>query len=194
MSRRLSIGQRVDYLRASVMGSAGHLTPDNPALWSDYDGVPAGKHQVPVSAASVVQIPEVYCSLHVISEAVAALPIDTYERKADGSREKVDHPLTDLLKYAPNPNQTALEFRGQMTWDLCLHRNAYAEIEMGPRGPVDTLWRLDPERLSIIIARNGRDYIYEHLELDGTKRKIDPDNVMHLRALPLQTNGLVGLC
>ncbi len=195
MSRpRISLARRIDHFRAGITGSAAHLSADNPEIWSDFDGVSSSRrHQIPVSAKSVVQIPEVFATLQVISAAAASLPLDVFERGADGTKQKaVNHPLGDLLKYQPNPMQTAFEFRGQLTWDLCLHRNAYAEIEMGPRGPVDTLWRLDPQKLDILVARNGRDYVYELLQEDGTKRKIDPENVMHLRALPLKANNLVG--
>ncbi|MEL6375059.1 MAG: phage portal protein, partial [Pseudomonadota bacterium] len=85
---------------------------------------------------------------------------------------------------------TAYEFRHQMTWDMALHRNAFAEIKEGPRGPIDQLTRLDPE-LVWIVRGNGT-FIYEVRDGNGMTRRLDRDQVFHLRAPPLTSDNILG--
>jgi HK97 family phage portal protein len=153
---------------------------------------PAGK--IVVNTRSVAQIPEVYDCLQVIAQTIAALPLMVYKRKPGGAKERADyHPIYDLLHTSPNPLATAYEFRHQMTWDLCLHRNAFAEIKEGPRGPIDTLTRIDPETMWVVKGRNSNsDYVFEIRNPDGSTRRLDKDQVFHLRAPPMETDNILG--
>lgn len=149
--------------------------------------------QVFVSAASVQQIPEVYACLTVLSQTIAALPLGTFKRKPDGSKEKADaHPIAALLKSRPNKLQTAFEFRAQMTWDLVLHRNAFAEIVEGARGPVDQLVRLDPETVWMVKLPGSTGYVWEVRDGAGARRRIDPEFMFQLRATPLTSDNILG--
>lgn len=161
-----------------------------------YDDSPARAGAIRVAGDTVVQIPEVYDCLQVISQAVAQLPLPIYRRTPDGGKKRApEHPLYDLLHHRPNELQTAYEFRAQMTWDLCLHRNAFAEIKEGRRGPIDSLTRLDPERVVVktqVRTDGGVDHVYEHMLDDGRWRRLLPEQVFHLRAPPLISSNLLG--
>lgn len=143
-----------------------------------------------VNSRTVTQIPEVFACLQVLAQTVAALPLAVYRRRPDGSKERfTQHPIFDLLHHRPSDDATAYEFRHQMTWDLALHRNAFAEIKDGRRGPIDQLIRLDPE--TVWIVADGASYVYE-VRTGTTRRRLDREQVFHLRAPPLVSNNVLG--
>lgn len=153
---------------------------------------PQGAAGFSVTPETVVQIPEVYDCLNVISETVAWLPLGIFERRPDGSKERADnHPVHDVLHHRANDRDTALEFRMQMQWDFTLHRNAFAEILPGPRGAVDQLIRLDPLQVSWVTLSDGLG-IFEFREPDGRTRRIERENMLHLKRAPFQSGGVFG--
>ena len=153
---------------------------------------PAGAAGFSVTPDTVVQIPEVYDCLNVISETVAWLPLCVFRRRPDGSKERAnDHPIDDVLHHRANDRDTALEFRMQMQWDFTLHHNAFAEILPGPRGAIDQLIRLDPLQVSWVTLGDGTG-IFEVREPDGRIRRIERDDMFHLKRAPLQEGGVFG--
>jgi HK97 family phage portal protein len=146
---------------------------------------------VVVDTRTVTSIPEVYDCLQVISQTIAALPLVTYRRESNGGKRRFDaHPIADLLHHRPNAFSTAYEFRAQMTWDLALHRNAFAEIRDGQRGVIDSLIRLDPAAMWVVKNDDGG-WVYEIR--DGARtRRLDREQVFHLRAPPLTSDNILG--
>jgi HK97 family phage portal protein len=159
---------------------------------SDYWYQPvSAQGAIQVNARTVTQIPEVYDCLQVLAQTIAALPLITYRKGKGGTKTRDDsHPVADLLHHRPSREHTAYEFRHQMTWDLALHRNAFAEIGEGRRGPIDSLVRLDPETVWVVKVQGG--HIYEIREPDGSRRRLDREQVFHLRAPPLVSDNLLG--
>ena len=172
-------------------GGAGQRNPANDYWWS-----PSNQPDLStaVNAQTVVQIPEVYACLNVISQTIGSLPLLVYRRHSDGSKERLnDFPIARVLGVQANEliASTAFEFRAQMTWDLALHRNAFAEIISGRNGPVSELVRIDPCNVEIVKGTERGDYVYE--VRDGArKRRLLREDVFHLRLSPLTSDGLMG--
>ncbi|XBQ15810.1 MAG: phage portal protein [Oceanicaulis sp.] len=126
------------------LSGASAVTAEGDLGWSgDVDDPIVTAAGYPVSARTVMRLALVVTCANKIAKSVGSLPLKIYERRADGTKaEAADHPLSDLLRYAPNAEQTALEFRTAMTWDLAFWRGAYAEIVPGDRGAVDQLRHL----------------------------------------------------
>lgn len=176
-----------------MLGSEPSLPPASARdPGSDYWYAPVSADgRIIVNAETVSQIPEVYDCLQVIAQTIAALPLITYRRQRDGGKTRDDqHPIADLLHHRPSAHHTAYEFRHQMTWDLALHRNAFAEIKEGRRGPIDSLERIDP--LMVWVLKGSDGHVYELRGEDGTRRRLLPEQVFHLRAPPLVSNNLLG--
>ncbi len=127
--------------RLGVMLAGNAVTETSDIGWSgDVEAPFIGAAGYPVTARTVMKLALVVTCCNKIAKSVAALPLKVYERQEDGTRvEAPNHPLTELLHDQPNADQTALEFRFAMTWDLAFHRAAYAEIIPGERGAVDQL-------------------------------------------------------
>lgn len=146
---------------------------------------------VNVDADSALRLSAVYSCVKVLAEGVAVLPLPIYRRRADGGKERAtNHPLYDLLHDRPNRYQTSFEWREMGVGHLALRGNAYSEMLAGPRGFVDELMPLHPDRVKVYLMENG-DLRYGYMERDGGERSIRGDRMLHLRGL--SSNGLTGM-
>jgi HK97 family phage portal protein len=130
----------------------------------------------------------VWACVKVISEDLASLPLFVYKR-GDNSKEKApDHPLYWLLHDQPNPEMTAMQFREALQAHLLLFGNAYAQILLDLRGRPQSIWPLDPKRMT--VTRPGKEIVYEYRLPDGTKELFPRDEIFHIAGLGY--NGLIG--
>lgn len=103
-------------------------------------------------------IPAVYACIRVLSEAIASLPLITYERFTNGDKDRArDFSLFRLLHDAPNPLMTSFELRELLVGHLCLRGNAYCYIERD-QGEIVALWPLHPDKVTIEVS--GRELVY----------------------------------
>lgn len=147
---------------------------------------------VPVTVTRALTLPVVFDCCQVLSQSIGALPWGIFERGADGAKRRRDqHPLNEVLA-DPNPETTSQELFGQMVFDLASHGDAFIELQGGERGPISTLWRLDPELVTVerVSDRSRR---YRVREADGRERLLVEGEVWHLRSLPLCGDGLRGM-
>jgi HK97 family phage portal protein len=178
---------------ASLFAPAVRATTPPPAH-DDYWYNPVGLASAAgprVGPDSAMRISAVWACVRVLSETIASLPLLVYRRRADGGRERASgHPLYDLLHSQPNRWQTAFEFFEMLTACVLLRGNAYAEIVPGPRGPVDQLIPLHPDRVTVEALRGGGQR-YRVTRDDGTTNTLLDSEVLHLRGL--SSDGITGL-
>lgn len=146
---------------------------------------------VRVTPETAMQCSAFLACVRVISETVASLPLFVYERLTNGGKEKASSlPLFRLLHTQPNPWQTAMEWREQMTALYLMYGNSYSEIRPGALGRVSELWPLHPSRMHVELLENGSlRYLYH--EPDGRQTVYQQDQIFHLRWL--STDGVLGL-
>jgi HK97 family phage portal protein len=165
-------------LRADVGGT--------PAPWDDYWYNPLGSASASgmrITEASAKRVATVLACVGVIGRNVGTMPCRIYTEAPDGSKKLVNHhPLYDVLYSRPNDQQTAFEFKQMMQGHLELRGNAYAEIKPGPRGAVDQLLPMMPDRVHVErLKPSGRlRYVYND-PLTGTTRNLAQEEVFHLR-------------
>jgi len=145
---------------------------------------------VSVDAQSSLHSTTVYACVRVLSESVSSLPLFLYKKDGDRTRQAIEHPLYQILNFRPNRLQTSYEFRQLMMAWLCLHGNAYAEVVRNTAGDVTALWPLRPDRmiLRFVPERGELDYVFA--QPGGPTYHLDPDSVLHVKAL--STDGLIG--
>ncbi|MEN1957221.1 phage portal protein [Luteimonas changyuni] len=137
----------------------------------------AGSH---VDTRSAESISTVFACVQALSESTACLPLHTYRRNEDGSRERAnDHWLSRVLD-RPNDYQSGMEFRESMTAAVLLHGNAYARKESNGAGEVTALHPMNPARVTIVRLGSGR-YRYDCTDDDGRVQHLLSDEVLHLR-------------
>jgi len=132
-------------------------------------------------------IPAVYACIRVLTEAIASLPLITYERLENGDRERArGFSLFPLLHDVPNPLMTSFELRELLVGHLCLRGNAYCFIERND-GEVMALWPLHPDKVTVELS--GRELIYKH-QNDGTEKVYPMGDILHIRGL--SSDGIIG--
>lgn len=132
--------------RALLSALGGHLSPTG----------------LSVSLSAILNLPEVEACIRVIAQGVGRCPLKVRVRDTQGSwTDATEAPLWEILHDLPNPEQTASAFRVALTRDLLAHEHAYAQIVRRPTGQPLSLWRLDPERMTVDRdAGNRKRYTY----------------------------------
>lgn len=137
---------------------------------------------VPVDAEAAQKLSTVWRCVRLLSETVAGLPLVMFENMANGEERKraTNHPLYEVLHNQPNAQQSAFEFWELMMGYVLLRGNAHALIQPGPRGPVDQLIPIHPDRVRVERLGNGR-LRYQVKEPDGTETPVNDEDMFHLR-------------
>ncbi len=165
-------------IRADVSGT--------PAAWDDYWYKPLGFSSaagVRVDAESAKRCAMVLACVSVKSKNIGMMPCKIYTGAPDGSTRLVpSHPLYDVLYDRPNSQQTAYEFKQMLQAHVELRGNAYAEIKPGPRGAVDQLVPMHPDRVRVerMLPSGKLRYRYDD-PLTHATRNLMQEEVFHLR-------------
>ncbi len=144
-----------------------------------------------VTADAAMRLSAVYRCVRILAGTVAKLPLKIYRTRKEGGKEEADdHPLYEVLHDSPNSWQTSFDFREMMQAHLALRGNAIAQIIPGPRGAVDQLYPIHPDRVRIQRLENGR-LRYNVTMPDGTIKPFAQDQMFHVRGLSF--DGVRGL-
>ncbi len=162
------------------------MPPDDDRWYGGGAGVQSftGRRVTPDLA---MRVSTVYACVNLLARTVASLPLLMYRTGQGGTFEAPEHPLYDVLEHQPNRWQTAFDFRAMMMTHLCMRGNAYAEIVPGPRGAVDQLEPLHPDR---VIPQRLPDGSIRYQLSDG--RRLLQDEMLHIRSSNAP-DGLVGV-
>lgn len=142
----------------------------------------------------------VYACVKILSEAVAKLPLKVYQELPEGGiRKATDHYLYPILKHRPNPYMTAYDFWRAVEAQRALRGNSFVAIEFETRGPnkgkVKALWPIDTGKVEVWVDDEGlvstRNKIWYIVTVGGERRRLDPDEVLHLKGLTV--DGIVGI-
>ena len=98
----------------------------------------------------------VYAAVRLLSEAVASLPLHTYEREEDGKHRAPDHPVAVLLSKRPNDYMTSYCLRETMMGHCLMWGNGYAEIVRDGSGNPTAILPITPDRVKIEINEMGQ--------------------------------------
>lgn len=128
----------------------------------------------------------------LIADAIAQLPVNLFRRTSTGRFRAVDHPLYQLIKTEPNPEQTSFTFIQQVLSHLLLRGNAYIftvrATGMNPR--VQAMYALDPDKMKIKRNMSTMEVTYLYT-VNGATYTYTRDQILHIPAFVL--NGLYGL-
>lgn len=137
-----------------------------------------------VSPDTALKVSAVWACVRVISDPLGWLPLIVYRRQADGGRQRATwHPIYELLHDQPNIWQTAMEFRKMLTVYALLRGDGLARILPGPRGAVDQLIPIHPDRLVSIeqMADYSLRYTVRKAGSATDTETLLGDEVFHLR-------------
>jgi len=131
--------------------------PRDPVLADILGGYASTSSGISVTPDSAMQEAAVYACTRFLSESVAKLPLHVYRRRKSGGKDKAtDHPLYEILRYSPNRRQTSYEFRQLLSAMVELRGNSCSLIVPSGGSAVGELIPLEPDRLTIFQAPDGR--------------------------------------
>lgn len=150
-----------------------------------------------VNEFTAMQTTAVYACVRILSETLAALPLQLYRYTPGGKERVYDHPLYHLLHDEPNPEMTSFIFRETFMSHLLIWGNAYAQIIRDRLGRVQGLYPLRPDKMTVCRDESGQIY-YIYTKTSDENPAIKPygqvplrkDEVLHIPGLGF--DGLVG--
>ena len=147
-----------------------------------------------VSPETALRCPAVYASIRVIAESIAQLPLKLYRHLPDGGKEPAtDHPLYDLLHFAPNSFTTSVEWRLASQSTLSQYGNAYSYISRNSDDSIAELIFLHPTQVSVEVDLNTQEPVYRVTDLAGHQNIYSRREVFHLRTFGTgQLSGYLG--
>jgi len=142
---------------------------------------------ISVSNERAMQVSAVWACVQYITNSVASLPINFYEKTDDGRELIDDGPLNALFHISPNALMKPRDFRKAMTLQLCLWSNAYAHIEWMGKRPVSII-PLRPSRMTPVIGEDG-DLTYHYQTTMGII-VYSKKSIMHMKGF--SSDGIAG--
>lgn len=157
------------------------ISSPSEAMFEIFGARPRTNAGVAVTAESAMRVPAVKCAVQTIAEAVAQLPLITYERTGETRERAYDHPAYALLKDDANEWNSAYDLKLQVQTDALFHGNGLAFVNK-VRGVPREIIRLDP-RTTQILNEGG---VPRYLAKDGAgEREIAREDMIHIRAMSL---------
>ena len=150
-----------------------------------------------VNEFTAMQTTAVYACVRILSETLAALPLQLYRYTPGGKERVYDHPLYHILHDEPNPEMTSFIFRETLMSHLLIWGNAYAQIIRNRLGRVQGLYPLRPDKMTVCRDESGQIY-YIYTKTSDENPAIKPYGQVPLRKyevlhIPgLGFDGLVG--
>lgn len=142
-----------------------------------------------ITEADAVRVMAVYACIRVIASEIGASPLHFMRTMPNGGKERVHGGMADLLRFEPNPEMTASDFKKTMTFNLELWGNGYAEVQRNRLGEVVGLWPIPSWR---VIKERDLDTrkLYYRVAVQNGEVILDENRMLHLRGLG---DGVVGM-
>lgn len=139
---------------------------------------PTGVRVTPEKALGITAF---WNGVRIISQTIASLPLEVYERMDDGSRRLArEHPVYRLLHVRPNPYMTPFTFKEIRAAHVLVWGDSFAEIERDRAGRPIALWPLLPDRTGVEV-RDGKKVYWTIV--NGVKVYLSADRVLHVPGL-----------
>ena len=126
--------------------------------------------------------------VRVIARTFAMMPVHLYRQQGERREKDYTAPLYAVRAKKPNVWQSRFEFWELALASVLLRGNFYAKKVPGPRGAVDQLWPMDPDRMEVEQLSNRR-LRYTFRDENGQPHQLSQDQVFHIRS---EGDGITG--
>lgn len=141
-----------------------------------------------VTPSSAMQLVAVLACVQVIGDAIASMPLVTYERLERGKRRAPEHQAYGLLHTRPSEELSAFGLRFAIVANALLGGNGYAEIVRTRSGRPAELVPVEWERVRPFRAEGQLRY---EVWTDGGNKVFLRRDILHVPGLSF--NGIVGM-
>lgn len=109
-----------------------------------------------VTTSSAMQLLTVYGCVRLITDSISTLPIDTFRRLGDGTKQEIPKPSW-LME--PTVDLSFEEWCTQVLTSLLLDGNSYVAVLRNDRGAIVELVPLDPTKVSVRRMSGRKEYL-----------------------------------
>lgn len=127
-----------------------------------------------------------FSAISRIANSLSAMPVQLYKGSV-----QVDNDLNDMVSFAPNPNMTSCSFFKTMEACRCTSGNCYALKILNPKGTIERLDILDPNRVTPIMEADSAELWYRIHPEKGEDFFVHNYYVIHVPFV--STNGYCGV-
>jgi len=175
----------------AMAGGGVSAVPPHDDFWYNRPGY-ATDAGVNVSPESALRLAAVFACVRVCAETIASLPLIVYKRLPNGGKIRAtNHPLYKVLHDRPNPWQTSFDFVEMMQGHLELRGNAFSRIIPGPKGAIDQLIPIHPDRVNVFRLDNGRLRYEVARQFGGAIDKFTQEEIFHVPGF--SQDGILGM-
>jgi len=144
-----------------------------------------GGNNVIVNPDTALTFSAVYAAIRVISETIAQLPLNYYQKTDKGREVYTASPLFTLVNSEPNPLMSKYTFFETFVNTLLVYGNAYAYIQRGARGVPTSLKLIHPDEIKAELINDNLVY-----SIDGIEGNISASDMIHV--LDMSFDGITG--
>jgi HK97 family phage portal protein len=162
----------------------------SPAAWGWLSGGLGSDSGEVITPYTAMMVSTVAACVKTISESIASLPLVIYERSNNGRQVAYNHALYHLLADAPNDEMSSFTFWEWAVVSLCLHGNAYVQVQRDAQGAVIALWPLLANLTTPVRMLDGS-IAYRTTDGQQQPRVLASKDVLHF--LMGSHDGLIGL-
>jgi HK97 family phage portal protein len=151
----------------------------------------------PYSTDKALTYSAVWACGRIISSSLSMIDWDVFKGNEDGKGKNLVKEMERsaagdvayFLNWAPNDEQSSMDWRQTAALDVLFEGNAYTFIDKNGGDRVQSLWRLDPKRVTPFRA-DGDLYYHVKNGHDKPASILTPSELLHFRGL--SPDGLVG--
>jgi len=138
-----------------------------------------------ITSDTAQSISTVLSCVNIKANALAVIPIKTYEYTKSGKIESKSFSLYSLLRYSPNKDLVASLYKKMMSQDIDLRGNHYSQIVRNGRGDIVGLYPLLADKMEVLTNKNKKLYRYDGNLVENSK-------ILHVFDIP-DTTGHKGI-
>lgn len=118
----------------------------------------------------------------IVSQTLASLPLCVYQRKNEKIREHADHPIYDLLKFAPSSKYNTFTFIESFVKSLMIYRRAFAYPVRNEKGRVVELLFIPESEIQVLEVEmtNTIDRFLSY-RISGLPGFLFDEDIIHVR-------------
>ena len=162
----------------------------SPAAWGWLSGGLSSDSGEVITPYTAMMVSTVAACVKTISESIASLPLVIYERSNNGRQVAYNHALYHLLADSPNEEMSSFTMWEWTVVSLCLHGNAYVQIQRDSQGAAIALWPLLANLTTPLRMLDGS-IAYRTTDGQQQPRVLASKDVLHF--LMGSHDGLIGL-
>ena len=138
-----------------------------------------------------LRVSSVYSCVRILSETIAALPLNLYERTDDNGNRKIarNNALNRCLHVMPNSEMTAMDFRMYQMVSLLLRGTTFSEAYRARSGEMGEIIPLNPDYILVDRVKKTGKLAFE----DHSKGQRTIPNHRMWRICGMSLNGITGL-